>query len=390
MSGLGVALHRSGKHQEAALYYLLAIELDPGFDSAYLNFADAIKLGADPAPAIARFEREIKRDSLQPMSHFGLGMALRDHDPARAEAAFRKSLALDNTFAMAHNYLGYVLSGRAPADEIIQCYRRAIERDKTFAFPHYNLANVLVYAKGDTKGAIAEYQEAIRLFPEHTFSHLELAHVLTRQRDWKGAALHLRQVIAINPNFADANRHLGEVLLASGDVDGAVEQYRTCVHNFSAWHAGYDGLLLALGRKGANVEGVRLYHEAVQRADKTWPVEVQRRLRYNAACCAVLAGNGSGQDAPPAADRFIFRQQALDWLRAELLAYSKHAGSNPAASVATHETMTHWLNDPDLAPVREADALRSLPRVEEDDWNQLWIDVRRLHAAATPASRPGK
>jgi eukaryotic-like serine/threonine-protein kinase len=387
---LGLALHHAGRHQEAALHYLRAIELDKGFGSAYLNLADAIKLGADPAPVVAHFEREVARDPQQAMAHFGLGMALRDQDPKRAAAAFRKSIAIDDGFAMAHHYLGYVLSDRTELDERIRCYRRAIELDKTFAFPHYNLAIVLLQAKGDVPGAIAEFEEALRLFPEHTFSHMNLGLVL-RQRDPRGAATHLRRVIEIDPNFTSAYRPLGEVLLASNDVAAAVELFGTCVRRFPTWHVGYDGLLSALARKGANVEGVRVYHEAVLRADETWPEEVRRRLRYNAACCAVLVGTGSGQDAPMAADRFIFRQQALDWLRAELLTYNQGVESNNAAvRAATYKDMNHWLGDGDLAPVREAGALGLLAAAEQDAWKQLWNDVRQLHAAASPAVRPTK
>ena len=61
---------------------------------------------------------------------------------------------LDDTSALAHNYLGYV-SNRI--DDRIKCYRRAIELDPTFAFPHCNLAGCLSQ-KGDLAGAEAEYR----------------------------------------------------------------------------------------------------------------------------------------------------------------------------------------------------------------------------------------
>jgi tetratricopeptide (TPR) repeat protein/tRNA A-37 threonylcarbamoyl transferase component Bud32 len=390
--GIGYALHLSGKPQAAAPYFLRAIELDPGYGSAYLNLADAIKLNADPAPAVAYFEREIGRNAHPAMAHFGLGMVLRDHDPKAAAAAFRKSLALDDTFAMAHNYLGYVLWTRAELDERIRCYRRAIELDPTFAFSHYNLANSL-RAKGDGAGAVTEYREALKHFPEHTFSHLELGRTLWALNDRQGAATHLRRVIELNPTFADAHRALGQVLLEADDVAGAVDNYRRCVQRFPAWYVGYDGLVLALGRTGAHAEAVRIYCEALIRADQTWPQTARRRLRYNAACAAVLAGAGSGQDAPPPADRPVFRQQALGWLQADLVSYQKDVESDPAASRGpTHKVMKHWLADTDLASTRDAAAVGMLPETERDAWKQLWGDVRRLQAATAPpapAPSPG-
>jgi tetratricopeptide (TPR) repeat protein len=380
--GLGFALHQTRKPQEAAPHFLRAVQLDPGFPSAYLDLADAIKLGADPAPAVAYFEREVARPSPGAMAYFGLGMALRTHDPVRAAEAFRKSLKLDDKFAMAHNYLGNVLGDPAHRDERIRCYRRAIDLDPTFAFPHYNLG--LALADKDLAGAIAEFRKAIDLFPEHTWSHLYLGAALARRNERQEAVTHLRRVLEINPYFQDAYVVLRQ-LLQTGDVPGAVDVFRECVRRFPSWPLGYDGLVLALGRQGANAEAVRVYQEAVLRADPSWPEAARRGLRYNAACCAVLAGAGTGKNAPAPADRVVFRVQALGWLRAEFDAYQKGSASNRAAA---HDALTHWLSDPDLAPTRDPAAVKQLPRAEQDAWNQLWAEVRRLHASTGPAT-PG-
>src|SRR5262249_44732519 len=148
---------------------------------AYISLADAIKNGADPAPAVAHFEREIARDEKQALAHFGLGMALRDSrksgDRERAVAAFRRSIELDDTSALAFNYLGYVSVG---LDGRIRCWRRAIELDPTFAFPHYNLAGAL-RQKGDLPAAVAEYRAALKLLPTHTYSLRDLASALAEQ-----------------------------------------------------------------------------------------------------------------------------------------------------------------------------------------------------------------
>jgi tetratricopeptide (TPR) repeat protein/tRNA A-37 threonylcarbamoyl transferase component Bud32 len=385
--GLGFALHIAGQPKEAASYFLRATELDSGFGSAYLNLADAIKLGADPAPAVAHFQQEIVRKSNLAMAYFGLGMALRSHDPRNAAAAFRRSLALDDTFAMAHNYLGNVLGN---LDERSRCYRRAIACDRTFAFPHYNLGGVL-RAQGKLREAVAEYREALRLFPEHTFSLVDLAVTLAVLGDRPGAIKHLRRVIEIRPKHHEAHVLLGQLLVAGADWAGAVEHYRACVRRFPTWYGGYNGLVLALCRTGANVEAVRVYREAVFRADATWPEQVWRQLRYNAACAAVLASAGSGRDAPPPADRGVYRQQALDWLRAELAVYQKASASNqPASRAATHGQAQHWLADSDLASTRDSAAAKLLSQAEGDAWNQFWADVRRLHAATGSSPQPAK
>jgi hypothetical protein len=44
--------------------------------------------------------------------------------------------------------------------------------------------------------------------------------------------------------------------------------------------------------------------------------------------------------------------------------------------------LAHWRRDPDLAGVRDPDALAALPGEERDGWRALWDEVdRRLEAA---------
>jgi serine/threonine-protein kinase len=385
--GLGLVLHFAGKSPEAAPLFLRAIEIDPSFAAAYLNLADAIKLGADPAPAVAHFEREIARDPQQPMAHFGLGMVLRDSpqpsDRERAVAAFRRVIELDGTFALAHHYLGYVLNGPKNREERMQCYRRAIALDPDFAFPHYNLALDL-RAGGDTPGAVAELREALRLFPEHTHSLWVLAQTLAGQNDLRGAAEHLLKVIEINPRFSVAYPLLGQVLRRAGRPDEAAAVYRKCVELFPTWEAGYDGLMRALSQQGAYAGAVRVYQDVVLRGVPNWSAEVRRALRYNAACSAVRAGTGQGRDAPSPADRGVFRRQALDWLTADLAETRRRAAADRAA---THRRMRHWFGDPDLVSVRDREELEKLPIDERVGWVKLWAEVRDLRDATAPREK---
>jgi tetratricopeptide (TPR) repeat protein len=346
---LGYALHQLGQVAESAPLFLRAVELDPGYGSAYIGLADAIRLGADQAPAVAYFEKEIRRDPTQPLAHFGLGMALRDSrrvgDRPRAVAAFRKAIELDDTSALAHNYLGYV-SNRL--DERIKCWRRAIELDPTFAFPHYNLAGAL-RLKGDLPAAVAEYHEALRLYPTHTLSHGGLASALAKQEKW----------------------------------DEAADEYRVLCQLLPTSYEGYFGLIEVLSRQGMNVAAVGVFDDLVRR-NQTWAFDTRLKLRYNAACAAVLAGTGQGRDAPAADARVDLRRQALEWLRADLTAYRR--GFDPGwPRAATDKALDHWLTDPDLTLVRQSIAIGLLPADERAGWTALWADVRKLRAGPAPS-----
>ena len=78
--------------------------------------------------------------------------------------------------------------------------------------------------------------------------------------------------------------------------------------------------------------------------------------RYNAACATALAGCGEGKDHPAPDDgaKAILRRQALDWLKAELSAWSKALESDaPQGRTVVRQTLDHWRQDRDLAGVRE-------------------------------------
>jgi hypothetical protein len=123
----------------------------------------------------------------------------------------------------------------------------------------------------------------------------------------------------------------------------------------------------------------RLFAAAFE-ADPAAAADLGAAHRYNAACCAARAGCGQGGDAPlDPAQRARLRAQALAWLRADLDAQTRQAASWFAAPRARAvQAVHHWKEDPDLAGVRDADALDKLPEAERAEWRKLWADVDAL------------
>ena len=90
--------------------------------------------------------------------------------------------------------------------------------------------------------------------------------------------------------------------------------------------------------------------------------------RYNAACAAALAGSGEGKDEPPLDDakKAHWRKQSVEWLNADLAAWSKILASGPPqAKPFIVKTLQHWKADTDLAGVRDAAALAKLSGDEQ-------------------------
>jgi hypothetical protein len=109
------------------------------------------------------------------------------------------------------------------------------------------------------------------------------------------------------------------------------------------------------------------------------------RRRYDAARSAALAAAGRGRDdpAPDDAAREKLRQKAFDWLQAERAAWARRLDSpEPGAREQVARAMQHWRKDPDLAGVREPDALARRPEPVRAAWRTLWADVEALRKRA--------
>jgi serine/threonine-protein kinase len=103
--------------------------------------------------------------------------------------------------------------------------------------------------------------------------------------------------------------------------------------------------------------------------------------RYNAACFAALAGCGRGKDVDQLDDegRACLRRQALDWLRADLVLWTKLAENNdPQVREVMRKDLMHWQADDDFAGVRDKNALAKLPDQEREAWQNLWAGVTHL------------
>jgi hypothetical protein len=136
----------------------------------------------------------------------------------------------------------------------------------------------------------------------------------------------------------------------------------------------------------------RLYAEAFDAGPKLAD-DLRAAHRYNAACCAALAGCGQGKDAAGLGEEECgpLRRMARSWLRADLAAWRRLLEQAPdKARPAVAQQMAHWLQDQDFTGVRGAEALARLPEAERQDWRQLWEEVEALRRrAAEPKAAAG-
>jgi serine/threonine-protein kinase len=100
--------------------------------------------------------------------------------------------------------------------------------------------------------------------------------------------------------------------------------------------------------------------------------------RYLAARCAALAGCGLGKDGAKLSDaeRTRWRKQARVWLQADLALWVRtlESGFRDDSDLAK-KMLTYWRVEPDLAGLRELNALDALSADEQKDCFALWDAV---------------
>jgi tetratricopeptide (TPR) repeat protein len=417
-SNLGHALKDKGQVNEAIACYRKAIALDP--NSAYGHYSLGIVLcdvKRDYDGAIACFRKAIELDPKDANAHDNLGIVLCDNkrDYDGAIACFRKTLELDPKHARAQTNLGVALSHKGQKDEGIACFRKAIEIDPNLTNAHHCLGTSLA-GKGDLDGAIASLRKAVELDPKHARYHINLGLALAEKGQLDEAIACQREAVELDPNVAHAHGALGAALLARGryaearDASaralallpdkhplraGVSQHVRTC-ERLAKLEARLPLLLTGEDRPASAQESLELVqmcrlrqtHAAAARfwaeafaADPKLADDLKAGRRFDAACSAALAAAGRGEDAGKLDDqqRARLRRQALDWLKADLAAWTQLLDSGTAqARPAIVKALSHWQKDSDLASLRDKEALAKLPAQEQKVCTQLWADVAAL------------
>jgi eukaryotic-like serine/threonine-protein kinase len=378
---LGVALQAKGRLDEAIAEHQKAIALDHKDANAHTNFGVALQAKGRLDEAIAEHQKAIALDPKHAGAHYNLGVALYARgrlDEAIAE--WHKAIDLDPKYAKAHNNLGNALYDKGLLDEAIAEYRKAIALDPTLAPAHNNLGNAL-YDKGRLDEAIAAYRKAIALDPKNAKAHGALGQALLQQGRFAEARDATRQALGLLPERDPLRARATQQLQAC-------ERLLELDKKFPAILAGKEqprnpkdcaelGNLCVNYMRSHWAAAVRFYRKAFNEEPKL-AQDLDAHHRYNAACAAAQA---SAIEADPGKlddkERARLRKEALDWLRADLGAYTRLA-ENADARQAVWQRLTHWLKDADLAGVRGPKSLAALPEAERKEWQKLWADVAAL------------
>jgi tetratricopeptide (TPR) repeat protein len=296
-------------------------------------------------------------------------------------------------------------------DEAIACYRKVIALDPKFAPAHTSLGAAL-FAIGKVDEALAAFRECIRHHPRSAYAHDWIAYILVNKGDAAGARPFAEKAVALGPKVAQAHWNLGRARMGVGDLQGATAAHKKALA-LDPKHGGARNDLARTERLVAARDKVAAMHHgsytpasnperlsmaewcqikkchhtatglyaAAFAAEPKLADDLKAGHRYRAARHAALAAAGQGEDASKLDDKekTRLRQQALDWLRADLALHTRQQQTGkPADRAAVQQALRRWQKDTDLAGIRDKDALAKLPAEERAACAKLWSDVVTL------------
>jgi tetratricopeptide (TPR) repeat protein len=387
-NNLGLVLREQKKLEEAAAAYCKAIELKADLRQPNENLVSLLRELKKLDEAVPVYRKVFELQPKNAGVHYDLAKLYhneRKYDAAAAE--FRKTIELQPNNAEAYSDLGWTLFEQRKFDESVTALRRAVELKPDFAFA-YNRLGLALRQQQKPDEAMAVHRKVITFSPNYAWPHHNLGVLLREQGKFEEALAELRKAQQLLPGEKEISDNVRETeLLVELDkklraiLDGK-EQPGAAKEQIEIAHFSGD-------RRHYYRTAVQLYSDAFA-ADPKLADDPNNGNRYNAACCAALAGAGKGEDAAKLdeVDRAGLRKKAFDWLRADLSAWGKMLETDPPRQRAMIEqNMRHWQTEADLANVRDAAELEKLPAVERDAWRQFWADVESLRKKASEAAK---
>jgi tetratricopeptide (TPR) repeat protein len=319
----------------------------------------------------------------------GMGL-LTKRDPAGALECFRKAVELAPKHAGAHLQLGMALQRGGDTAAALVHLRQAAKLDPEEARAHFYLG-ALLHGKGDVDGAVACFRRVIALTPKDGRAHSLLGELFLAQGGYAEARDSLRRGLRLLPAADGMRRVVAEKLQQCERYLALEGKLAEALRGGEAPADAADALTVAQmcqEHRKRYVAAARLYAAAFAAAPGL--ADLPSHPRYDAACAATLAAAGKGRDAALLPDKVVtmLRARALHWLRGELTDYARLADQGgPAAKQEVRRLLEHWRGDPDLAAVRDPQALARLPEAERAAWQALWRDVGSLLKRLPPGRR---
>jgi len=272
----GIKLSQQQDWQGAITQYQKGIAIQPNEPLLHCQLAEALLAVQDPMGAIHHLETALKlpaNTTTQAYTHWLLGKAYEQSNwSALAFAAYSQALILDpNSFtAEAHIFMGNVYLEKRDYPAARTCYQRALALDPYQQTAHSQILHSYL-AESDLASAYHKLQECQNfdpsLIPVADILELAIAYAETNDTDTAEELTH--QAIRLDPQFAPAHYHLGNIFYQRQQIREAICAYREATDIDPQFAPAYYNLGVALMELQQRAEAIACF-EAVLAIDPTF------------------------------------------------------------------------------------------------------------------------
>jgi len=144
----------------------------------------------------------------------------------QAAASFQIALRVDPQSAEALYGIGSVYLNQQKTAEARESFERALKLRASYPDTlanSWNNLGLLAAREGHTDEAIRDFQEALKLSPDHIIALINLGSAYRQQKGWDDARKTYERALEVNANDAEANYGLGMVFAQSDDTARAFD-----------------------------------------------------------------------------------------------------------------------------------------------------------------------
>jgi tetratricopeptide (TPR) repeat protein/S1-C subfamily serine protease len=226
--GQGLALWHEGELESALASLSLATEADPNFAPAFLYKSSILRSLNQLEEALVAIEQAISLQNNNANSYNEQGMILLNLKRySEAEVAFNKAIQLSPRSAF-YNNRGNLYDEQGKPDLALADYNRAISLNPNHALAYYNRGN-LYDDQGKPELALADFNQAISINPNDAIAYNNRGVLYDDQGKVELALADYNKVIAINPNNAIAYYNRGSLYYDQGKPGLALADYNQAI-----------------------------------------------------------------------------------------------------------------------------------------------------------------
>jgi Tfp pilus assembly protein PilF len=229
--GLGLSEEALEQFAPAEKAYRKAVELDPSLAEAHNNLGLLLRDKEDLDGAIAALTRATEADPKLASAQTNLALALEDAKrPSDADQAYQKAIKLGGDDAMLRANYGLFLLHQGNA--------QAASEQLLAGLPHATGDRAVLLALGNGLRRADKPDAGVRALKEAIAAGngkptpallAELSLAQNAAKDDAGAKASLEEALKLDPKYATAHYLLGSVLAGAGDLKGAAVHYKKCI-----------------------------------------------------------------------------------------------------------------------------------------------------------------